>query len=100
MIEEPEEFIPLLILGDPGVNPGVVAACRSDATRDMVDAVVLPDAVEIQASTDELPQHPMILFRTYDNVQILLDPDAVRFIGNWLMRAADWLEAAIEQGDA
>lgn len=86
----------VLAVGDSD-DCSVLLACRNDENREYIDSVLLPDGVKIATQSDSLlPQHPAVLIRSFDNVQIMLDPIAVRAMAQWLLTAADWLEDEME----
>lgn len=89
----------MLVVGSPDGNAGLVAAKRCEHNRTEVDPVVLPSHLQLQADDEDLPQHPMVLLRTYENLQMVIDPDYLRMIGGWMMDAAEWLQDHIERGD-
>lgn len=89
----------MLVIGSPDGNAGFVAARRCEANREYVDPVMLPPAIELASDQEDLPQHPMVLLRTYENLQMLMDPDYLRVIGAWMLDAADWLEDLIDRGE-
>ena len=90
--------ISVLVVGNPADNASIVAACRCEENRRAVDSAVLPEALEIEPDDSDLPQHPMVLIRTYDNVQMVMRPETLRFLGAWMAAAADWLDSRIEGG--
>lgn len=88
----------MLAVGD-GRDCSFVIACRDDANREQIDATLLPDGSIIEADSDGLlPQHPALLIRSYENVQMMLDPRTARIMAQWLLAAADWLEETIGDG--
>lgn len=91
--------VEMLVIGSPEGNASFVAAKRCDHNRTAVDAVILPSHLKLQPAEEGLPQHPMVLLRTYENVQMVMDPDYLRMIGDWMAEAAEWLQDHIERGD-
>lgn len=91
--------VEMLVIGNPDGNAAFVAAKRCDHNRDAVDSVVLPSHLQLRSEDEDLPQHPMVLLRTYDNLQMVMDPDYLRMIGGWMIDAAEWLQDHIERGD-
>lgn len=99
--EDDEDDGPLaamLVVGNPEGNAGFVAALRNEANREIVDDALVAGFGEIQTPEPDKPQHPMVVFRTYENLQLVMDPDLLRLVGAWMLEAADWLEDEIEQG--
>lgn len=96
-MSEDMEATDMLVVGSPDGNPGLVAARRSDDNREFVDAAVLPPTLAIDSTDDDMPQHPAVLIRTYENVQMVMNPEMLRWIGNWMLQSADWLQDMIDQ---
>lgn len=84
------------MVGD-GLDCSFVIACRDDSNRDYIDQALLPSGVDIISDAESLlPQHPVLLIRAYDNVQMIMEPKTARAMAQWLLLAADWLEGALE----
>ena len=95
MQDEPAEAR-LLAVGD-GPDCSFVFACRDEGNRDYIDRTLLPSTVDIVSKGDPvLPQHPALLIRSYENVQMVLEPETIRLMAHWLLAAAEWLETTLE----
>jgi hypothetical protein len=96
--EDDDPVAAMLVIGSPEGNAGLVAALRNEANREIVDDALVAGIGEIQSPDTGKPQHPMVVLRTYENLQLVMDPDILRMIGAWMLEAAEWLEDEIEQG--
>lgn len=86
----------ILVVGSPP-RCSMIVACRDDSNRHVVDELVLPQDSAIESPDEDLrPHHPMVVIRCYSSIEMILSPERLRAMSQWLLQASEWLEDAID----